>query len=150
MADLSPIDIAQFWSRVTIKGVNDCWPWTGGTAGVEKYGVCKGARAHRISYTLVHGPICAHIVVRHTCDNTACCNPRHLVPGNQSDNVEDAVSRGRIRIGQKHGRAKLTEADVLEIRAKAGAVLQRDLAERFGVSGGVISSIVNRKTWRHI
>jgi hypothetical protein len=32
----------------------------------------------------------------HTCDNPPCCNPAHLFPGTNSDNVQDALSKGRF------------------------------------------------------
>jgi hypothetical protein len=47
--------------------------------------------------------------------------------------------------GEAHGRAKLTEAQVLEIRASEGKC--RDLAEQYGVSKSLISYIKQNKGW---
>jgi hypothetical protein len=56
------------------------------------------------------------------------------------------------RRGEEHGRAVLTEADVLLVRklAKAGSLDADDLAARFGVQRAAISKIIKRRTWRHI
>jgi ribosomal protein L11 len=55
------------------------------------------------------------------------------------------------RKGQKNNLAKLTAAQVLEIRElyKHGAK-QVDLAKEYGVIQGHISLIINRKSWKHI
>ena len=55
------------------------------------------------------------------------------------------------RRGEHHGNAKLTEAQVLEIRALHGSgVAQRQLARQFGVDRRSISFIVSGKYWTHI
>lgn len=53
--------------------------------------------------------------------------------------------------GEHAGSAKLTAAQVVNIRAKAaaGATLAA-LAKEFGVTDGCIRKIVTRKTWRHL
>lgn len=65
--------------------------------------------------------------------------------------MQDKVDRDRFTRtpGEAHGMHKLTEAQVLEIRATTG-VTQRALAARFGVSQSLISFIRNRKNWSHI
>jgi transcriptional regulator with XRE-family HTH domain len=53
-------------------------------------------------------------------------------------------------IGELNPRAKLIETQVLEIKNKKGKASQRLLAEQYGVSQSVISSIWMGSTWKHI
>lgn len=50
---------------------------------------------HRLVYQLRHGDLSSGMVVRHTCDNSRCINPDHLVRGTQLENMQDKVARGR-------------------------------------------------------
>jgi len=53
--------------------------------------------------------------------------------------------------GEKHGNHKLTEANVLEIRATPGAwACSAELAQGYGVTPGCIRHVLARTTWRHI
>lgn len=55
--------------------------------------------------------------------------------------------------GEANGQAKLTEADVLKIRADAAREPKgyvRRLSRIFGVSPGQICRIVRREKWKHI
>lgn len=54
--------------------------------------------------------------------------------------------------GEQQGRAKLTEANVREIRAlyATGKYKQQELADRFGVTQGLIGHIIRRVAWKHI
>lgn len=53
--------------------------------------------------------------------------------------------------GERHGSAKLTEADVREIRHRfeAGETF-RELAEAFSVSESCIGLVLHRRTWGHV
>jgi len=57
-----------------------------------------------------------------------------------------------IGIGEKNGRAKLTESDVLQIRAKYsnGQITQAELARFYKVTPAMIGYIVRRDYWTHI
>lgn len=106
-------------------------------------------------------------VARHRCDNPPCCNPDHLLWGTQSDNVHDALERGRrprrqerkpkprtapaLARGSRHGRARFTEPEVLAIRDmhSAGTSVYR-IARDTGASKRTIQMIVTRITWTHI
>jgi hypothetical protein len=73
----------------------------------------------------------------------------------QAENNLHAYATGlRVPIslrGGRNGRAKLTEADVREIRSAAGAGAKRAaLALRFGVSADHVGGIVARRTWKHV
>jgi hypothetical protein len=98
--------IARFWSRVNVSDNRDlCWEWQGGKFK-NGYGMFNAGRfadgrqdtryTHRLAYELSHGPIPDGLVVRHDCDNKACCNPYHLQVGTQADNLMDASRRGRL------------------------------------------------------
>jgi hypothetical protein len=51
--------------------------------------------AHRLAWTLAHGPIPDGMLVLHHCDNRACWNVEHLFLGSQADNMADMVAKGR-------------------------------------------------------
>jgi hypothetical protein len=117
--------------------------------------------------------------VCHTCANKACVREDHLYYGTHADNMRDAAEtiasgvrravemrRGqwgsqrpenlaamqanRVR-GERARSAKLTEAQVLEIRRRVAAgETQRSMMREFDVSYTVIQCIVHRRTWKHI
>lgn len=74
-------------------------------------------------------------VVRHTCDNTRCILPEHLVLGTSADNNRDRAERGRSA-KQVPSRQTLTDQDVRDIRrlfvkgsrTRGGAALARRYA----------------------
>ena len=72
--------------------------------------------------------------------------------GTPKSNYADRDSHGTTARGERNGKAKLTAAKVLEIRAKyaAGGVSQRALAIEYGVSQLPIEQIIKRKLWKHI
>lgn len=105
---------------------------------------------HRLAYAEHNGLdvfAMGDVVIRHTCDNPRCINPRHLLAGTQAQNMQDKVQRGRIPKGEAHKRAKLTDLQVGEIRRlytlKENRPSQRTLAVQYGVSQRQILRIVN-------
>jgi DNA invertase Pin-like site-specific DNA recombinase len=57
----------------------------------------------------------------------------------------------RVPRGERHGRSKLTETNVREIRTlRAGGRSMRSLAREFGVTRQSIQAIIRRKTWKHV
>jgi len=74
---------------------------------------------------------------------------RHL-NGDPANNRLENLAWGRKLMGENHGRAKLTEADVLAIRAMAGDYSQRALGRMFSVSQMQIWQIIRRKLWAHL
>ena len=158
---LSPRDIARFWAKVRIRGPNDCWPWTAAhlPRGYGLFHMWDGVvramlYAHRVAWTLAHGPIPPGLCVCHTCDVPGCTNPRHLFLGTQADNVRDRDRKGRhvsLR-GERRGNAKLTDAKVRAIRTAyaRGGVTHRALARRHHISHQIIGRILTRKRWAHV
>lgn len=65
---------------------------------------------------------------------------------------ESTPTRTDYRSGAAHWRAKLTAAQVREIRARYATreVSQHKLAAEFGVSVLALSNVIHRKSWAHI
>lgn len=114
--------------------------------------------AHRVSYEHHFGPIPDGLIVRHKCDNPPCINPDHLELGTSADNARDRKLRGRGATGEKSGMAKLSDADVIKLRAigkslpnrlHRGPALRR-FAESVSVSYAAVQSAWLRSTFRHL
>jgi len=93
-------DVDLFMSNVIPEPNSGCWLWVG-TPASRGYGRFNSAstgevKAHRAAMTLLVGPIPDGMLVCHKCDNPPCVNPQHLFIGTVSDNMRDAVSKGRI------------------------------------------------------
>lgn len=103
-----------FWERVE-KSASGCWEWTG-KVNWKGYGVLEHEgrywRAHRLAYTLAKGEIPLGKMILHSCDNRRCCNPDHLRPGTNLENVADAIARNR-RPGLNNARCITIPADQL-------------------------------------
>jgi len=149
----------RFWSKVGVRGPDECWLWRGAKTSAG-YGLIGAGRrsdgsilAHRLAWELENGLVPEGLCVCHHCDNRLCVNPKHLFTGTIGDNLEDARSKGRMSPpphyrGEKNGNSKLTQEEVAEIRLLlADGMLQRVISEQFNVSAGTVSDINRRKTW---
>ncbi|WP_342152278.1 hypothetical protein [Methylorubrum sp. SB2] len=103
LPELHVDDLERLWSHVELHGPNECWPWTAAKSS-KGYGRFKVAgklySPHRLIYAQYREPIVnvqeRHgSVVMHSCDNPACCNPKHLSLGRQVENVADMIAKGR-------------------------------------------------------
>lgn len=136
---------------------NGCIEW--------QMGICKDGYAqlavsykhqyvHRLVATMFYGEPNGRFAL-HSCDNRPCINPDHLRWGTHQDNTDDRINRNRhvsnAVKGIDHPRAKLDEADVIELRRLIAAGLsQRKVAKQFGLTQSTVYAIVHRKIWKHI
>jgi hypothetical protein len=119
-----------------------CWIWQG-TADADGYGAIRVGekvwRTHRVTYTVIHGPIPRGKVVRHKCDNARCCNPMHLEIGDHEDNTQDIVDRGRAKKRRILGEEQ--KAQILALR-RAGAT-KRAIAEALHCNWYAVSKVLD-------
>lgn len=130
MSRLFPKDPQKlFWSHVEIRGLDDCWPWTG-CVNSSGYGSTRhhGSNycAHRVAYSYTREKIpfaapedkSSAGFVLHSCDNPPCCNPTHLSLGTLSKNQLDSYARERNQAlkGERSPNAKLTLEQVAVMR----------------------------------
>lgn len=73
----------------------------------------------------------------------------NLQPLRPADNMQDMVQKGRSTAGERNPMARLTQADVREIRRLLGlgTYFQNEIAHRFNVSPQVIHYIKTGYTW---
>lgn len=90
------------------------------------------------------------LVVRHKCDNRACCNIDHLEIGTQSENLMDASKRKRLKFGEENKQSIFNTSQIIEIRGKYPQKSTVELAKEYKTSPQVIRSIITGKTWNHI
>ena len=143
--------VNRFWSHVDFGTDDECWEWTA-CKNKKGYGWFGGNRtsnrAHRVAWMIEYGPIPDGLWVCHSCDNPGCCNPAHLFLGDVQANVDDSVRKNRHTRGSMVGASKLTEDQVLDIRAclKAGAS-NRMMADKYHVNRCTIRDIKSRRYW---
>lgn len=147
----------RFMANVDINGLNGCHIWLGAKGGGGRYGSFgfqgQSQLAHRVAWKLFVGKIGKKQCICHKCDNGFCVNPEHLFIGTQGDNVHDMENKGRSyhKKGELHGRAKLTWADVQQMRNfhKSGMAI-RAIARMYPfVDRNTVSNAIHGKTWSH-
>lgn len=141
--NLTPNDVERFWKKVH-KG-DGCWTMTG--AKVSGYTVFtvrrKNFGAHRVAYTIAHGPIPDGLCVCHTCDNRECVNPSHLFAGTVFDNNADRTAKGRTA-------SILTSDQAAQIKRTAGRLIPSDASKLFGLPQNSIINIWDEKYWNRV
>ena len=150
--------VDRFASRVAATPTTTgCLEWKG-TLAADGYGVIgKGgdnkiagpaARAHRVAWELVHGPIPEDLCVCHHCDNRRCVNISHLFLGTVADNNADRSRKGRTtRASHPKPRGELSptsklsddERGAIRALARSGAFTQKKIGGWFGVSPQLVS-----------
>ncbi len=129
-----------------------CWAWVG-PQDKDGYGLVnvggKLKRVHRLVYESTHGDIPDGLLVCHRCDEPSCINPEHLFLGSPRENVVDSVKKGRSRLGELNGGAKLTWNDIEEIRREflLGA-RRKKIARKHKISYSQACQIIRGTFWK--
>lgn len=127
-------------------------PHPGGYKTVHLYrnGKCRSTVLHIIVAEAFHGPRPSpHHEVRHLDGRKDNCAENNLKWGTKQENEDDKLAHGTRTRGEKSNAAKLSTAQVIEIRSRRGEP-QQNLADEFGCTFSNISAIQLRKSWRHV
>jgi len=152
--------IPRFWKYVN--KTEGCWLWTADTR--KGYGRFwfdgHSVPAQRFIFEQLHGKQPSHIHICHKCDVPLCVRPDHLFAGTVTDNVQDAIRKGRWNYskresekyvrGENNHKAKMTEETVRELRSLEGQLSHQALARKFGITKYAAFSILRRLTWKHV
>lgn len=145
-------EILKRTKRVCVRPeLGDCLEWQNrinqhgyGEIDITRDGMRQIHKAHRLMYLFSFGnPGELHVL--HKCDNPPCVNPDHLFLGTRSDNMVDAIKKGRW------SSCKFTPTEIIRVRErrKAGWSVQK-LADHYGVIPSTISKITTGRSWRHV
>lgn len=130
---------------------DDCpkWPYARGRGGygrVQYEG--RVVDVHRLVCELVHGPAPSldHDAA-HSCGKGAegCFGASCIEWKSKSENQADRFIHGTACTGEDAYQCKLTDAQVIDIRRNPRKLLQRELADIYGVSRSYISQLQGRR-----
>lgn len=131
-------------------------PFSNGKAYRQAH-LCRddGTTANRGIHNLVLevfvGPCPPGMMARHLDGNPSNNRLGNLAWGTAQDNAADRTRHGRTCRGERHHSARLSPADVMEIRRmKSLGLRTADLARRFGVDWGTIARAARGETWSHV
>lgn len=106
---------------------------------------------HQLVMSAFVGEPPSGIEIRHIDGNKLNNKLENLAYCTHTENMADKNIHGTHNKGERNGRAKLTSDQVIDIRIKSVNGWNHEvLSHDFNVSLAAISSIVNRKSWRHI
>lgn len=148
---LPPTETQRFWAKVCKSP--RCWEWTAGTVdGYGQFVRADGSRVRAHVYSIekhLGYPTPRGMEVCHRCDNPPCVNPAHLYYGTRQNNIDDALARGRWRLGEKHPFARLTEEDVVSIRTRYAAGEEvKSLSGEYRIANSTLRGIVLGFKWK--
>jgi hypothetical protein len=128
------IDPAKFWRLVEISDITKCWPRGRGVSYATFHHMNVIYPAHRVSYTLIRGPIPDGLVIDHLCRTHNCVNPFHLEPVTNAENIRRGNQgwnwEGRTR--EMIDGAPMCANGHLVVGANAYTVMQRNGKPRLG------------------
>lgn len=103
---------------------------------------------HRLVAREFLGPTPPGMECRHLDGNRENAALTNLAYGSRSENYHDRHAHGTDISGERHGNAKLSDKDVIEMRRSK--LPPRKVAEHYGMSLGNVYKILGRRAWRHL
>lgn len=139
----------RFWRLAERRGPDECWPWKGSAEFCVQTGEVE--TPIRAAWRVQRGPIPEGHAVVSKCRPTVCVNADHLSTGPNGAQGALAGELGKALKGEQVGTARLTEAQVVQIRQHAHDWADiTGFAHQFGVSASCVRNALIRKTWKHV
>ena len=89
-------EVQRLWSRIDVRGKDDCWPWLGACRenGYGQVVLPTGSTtAHRAVFETFVCDVPADMQIDHRCNNPICVNPAHLQIVRPNENLYFIKSR---------------------------------------------------------
>lgn len=120
--------------------------------GLSREGESVRLRVHKLVAEAFLGPCPPGQGVRHGPAGVADNSVANLCYGTSLENAADTIRDGTRLLGSERYNAKLTEADVIEIRCRhaSGDGSYVSLGREYGVDWSLIRGIVKRRRWGHV
>lgn len=121
------------------------WPYARTDKGYAKY---QNRGAYQVMCEIAHGPRPSpEHESAHSCGKGpfACVHPQHLRWATRQENQSDRVEHGTLPVGEEWYNARLTSAEIAEIRNLGGQMRQVDIANMFGTSQSHVGRILRRQ-----
>lgn len=105
---------------------------------------------HVVVARAFHGECPPGKEVRHLDGKKTNCRQSNLRYGTHSENNQDKIAHGTMARGEGNGKAKLTEALVIELRQRhaVGDISYQKLGEEYGIPARTVAGAVGGDTWR--
>ena len=147
-------DAARLFAEAALKyDGEDCllWPFSGGGNGYGRIQWGDKRRyVHQLACEAANGPKPSpEYQAAHECGNGSkgCCNPRDMSWKTRAENEADKLRHGTHQFGERNRQAKLTEADVREMRRFRGKVPVSELSKKYGVNITHVHRILRGERW---
>lgn len=126
----------RLWLRIEVDPETGCWVWQGAknATGYGRVAMPTGKQGgrtdlvHRVTYEEYVGPIPDGLVIDHLCRRPACCNPQHLEPVTQRENLlrgETSQARNAAKTHCKFGHEFTPENTRLVARGRRCIACER-------------------------
>jgi len=113
----------------------------------------NGARRcgiHRLMLLAFVGPCPAGMVCRHIDGDPVNNSLANLRWGTHQENADDCIQHGRRPRGSGHPNARLSAADVMDIRTRIPHTSSTALAAEYGVARSTIKDVASGRSWAHL
>lgn len=163
--NMSNEELRNYLEQIKEENANGCWTTTKYKSkskdGRTKISINIDGKKilsplHRVSYIVFYGRIPDDKIVMHLCDYPPCFNPKHLKLGTQSDNMQDAASKGRVKCGTQSKQHKITDPynykEILKFIQETSIITEKDewiVSRGLSIDGYPQITIKGKKYYLH-